>query len=79
MEKFSNHNDKIREKYVHHFNKVIDDEILSRQVEKSIYNYTISFSREKDIQRNWSNKIFYKLYVSKIMSVYLNLNKDSYA
>ena len=78
MDKFSNNHDKIREKYVLHFDKVIDNESLSRQVEKSIYNYIISFSREKNIQRNWSNKIFYKLYVSKIMSVYLNLNQNSY-
>jgi DNA-directed RNA polymerase subunit M/transcription elongation factor TFIIS len=78
MEKFSNNNDKIREKYVVHFNKVIDNEKLSRQIEQSIYNYIISFSREKNIQRNWGNTVFYKLYVSKIMSVYLNLNKNSY-
>ena len=78
MDKFSNNHDKIREKYVLHFDKVIDNESLSRQVEKSIYNYIISFSREKNIQRNWSNKIFYKLYVSKVMSVYLNLNQNSY-
>jgi DNA-directed RNA polymerase subunit M/transcription elongation factor TFIIS len=78
MEKFSNNNDKIREKYVFHFDKVIDDYSLSRQIEQSIYNYIISFSREKNIQRNWSNKVFHKLYVSKIMSVYLNLNKNSY-
>ena len=78
MEKFSNNNDKIREKYVFHFDKVIDDYSLSRQIEQSIYNYIISFSREKNIQRNWGNTVFYKLYVSKIMSVYLNLNKNSY-
>ena len=78
MEKYSNNNDKIRDKYVLHLNKVVGDEGLSRKIEKSVYNYIIKFSKEKNIQRDWSNKLFYKLYSSKIMSIYVNLNCDSY-
>ena len=34
MQGFSNHNDKIREKYVKYLNNIICDENLSRKIEK---------------------------------------------
>jgi transcription elongation factor S-II len=78
MEKYSNTQDKIRDKYVNHLNKIVNEDQLSREIEKSIYNYIIRLSKEKNIQRTWNNPIFYKLYTSKIRSIYLNLDPDSY-
>ena len=78
MSQYSNYNDIIRSKYVEQINNVVCDEKLSRKIEKSIYNYIIKFSKEKNIQRNWNNRVFYKLYSSKIMAIYLNLDKNSY-
>jgi len=78
MEQYSNYNDKVRGLYVKKLDKIICSEQISRNIEKSIYNYTINFAKEKNIQRDWNNKIFHKLYSSKIMSIYLNLDKDSY-
>ena len=56
----------------------IDNEKISRQIEKSIYNSTIKFSSEKNIKRDWDNNIFRSLYLSRIRSIYTNLNPDSY-
>ena len=78
MSNFSNNSDKTRKKYVEKINEIINDEKKSREIEKSIYNHIIKISKEKNIQRSWDNKMFYKLYVSKIMSIYVNLDKDSY-
>jgi len=78
MSNFSNNSDKTRKKYVEKINEIINDEKKSREIEKSIYNHIIKISKEKNIQRSWDNKMFYKLYVSKIMSIYINLDKDSY-
>ena len=61
MDKYSNYNDNIRLNYVKQLDKVICSEKISRNIEKSIYNYTINFAKEKNIQRDWNNKIFYKL------------------
>jgi len=60
------------------FNKVIENEKISRQIEQSIYNSSIRFSSENNIKRDWSNNLFKSLYLSRIRSIYTNLDEDSY-
>ena len=60
------------------FNKILENEKISRQIEQSIYNETIRFSSENNIKRLWDNKIFKSLYLSRIRSIYTNLKGDSY-
>ena len=78
MEKYSNSTDEERIKIVIYFDKLIQDIILSKKVEQSIYNYIIRVCKEKNIQRRWSNQVFKNLYNSKVISIYSNLKKDSY-
>ena len=78
MKKFSNRDDSQRNTMVKYINRVIDDMKISRKIEKGVYNYTIGISKEKNIQRSWENTIFTNLYKSKILSVYSNLDKESY-
>ena len=51
MEKYSSTSDEERNKMVNYLNRVIDDNQLSRKVEKSIYNYVISLSKER---KSWT-------------------------
>ena len=74
----SNLQDTIRNNCVNKINILIDDINKSRNIEKSIYNFIICYSKENNINRRWDNKIFYNLYFSKIRSIYINLNKNSY-
>jgi transcription elongation factor S-II len=74
----NSNNDKIRNNCVLKFNKLISDESLSRNIEKNIYNFVINNAKENNINRKWDNKIFYNLYFSKIRSLYMNLDKNSY-
>ena len=76
--KFSNSTDEERKKMVTYIDKLIEDQKLSKKVEKSIYNYVINLSKERNIQRRWTNKIFKRLYHSKIISIYSNLKSNSY-
>ena len=76
--KYSNRNDYVRGKMVEYINTVVDSILLSRKIEKGIYNYTISVSKEKNIQRSWENIMIKNLYKSKILSVYSNLDSNSY-
>ena len=55
-DKFSNSNDILRIQYVILLDKIIYDFKLSKIIEKSIYNYVIQLSKEKNIRRNWDNK-----------------------
>ena len=63
---FSN-DDEERIKMVIYFDTIIQDITLSKQVEQSIYNYIIRLSKEKNIQRRWTNQTFKRLYHSKII------------
>ena len=74
----NSNNDKIRDSCVQKINVLLDNNSLSRNIEKNIYNITINYSKEHNINRKWDNKTFYNLYFSKIRSIYSNLNKDSY-
>lgn len=76
--KYSNKEDSKRNMMVKYLNKAIDDIKVSRKVEKGIYNYVINISKEKNIKRSWENTLFTNLYKSKILSVYSNLDTNSY-
>ena len=75
---FSNINDENRNKSVKILNNIINDELLSRNIEKNIYNYVIKTCKSKNINKNWNNKLFMDLYLLKIRSIYSNINKNSY-
>ena len=75
---FSSDNDEFRKKIIVKLNLVINDLIITQNIEKNIYNYTINLSKEKNINRYWSNLVFKNIYLSKIRSIYVNINKDSY-
>ena len=78
MNKNNNINDKNREKYVLLLNKILNDINISRTIEKSIYNETIKYSTKNNIKRKWSNKHFKLLYISKIRSMYTNIDTECY-
>lgn len=70
--------DKIRFSITKMFEKELEDKILALKIEKGIYNYVIEKSKEKNIKRFWSNRIFKDFYLTKIRSVYSNIKKESY-
>ena len=78
MSLYSNENDENRMKMVIKFDQLVKDINISKNIEKSIYNYVIEVSKNRDIVRSWKNKVFYNLYINKCLSIYINLNKGSY-
>jgi transcription elongation factor S-II len=78
MNSNSNLKDTNRNNCVNKINSILDDIDKSRNIEKSIYNSVIVYSKENNINRRWDNRIFYNIYFSKIRSIYINLNKNSY-
>ena len=71
-------NDNNRNKCVNKIDEYFNNINLSRNIEKGVYNFIISYSKENNIIRKWDNPIFSNLYYSKIKSICLNLNKDSF-
>ena len=75
---FSNEVDPKRIQVVLKLNDIIEDTKISQKIERDIYNSIIKLAKQKNISRNWSNPIFINLYLSKIRSIYSNLDKESY-
>ena len=78
MTQNSNNTDKNRIKMVIKFDSILDNFQLSKNIEKSIYNYVIDVAKEKNITRLWSNNVLLNLYINKCISIYTNLKQDSY-
>jgi DNA-directed RNA polymerase subunit M/transcription elongation factor TFIIS len=74
----NNISDIVRNRSVNKLNSVLNNIVIARTIEKSYYNYCITISKERNIKRNWKNTTFKQLYLNKIISAYLNLNKESY-
>ena len=74
----SNIHDIFRNKIVEKLDKILKNKTNSRIIEKSIYNYIIKLSKEKNIQRSWNNDAFKNLYLTKCRSIYANLDSNSY-
>jgi len=75
---FSSVNDSFRNKQVHTLNQEFENEELSRNIEKHLYNSSIKLAKSRFIERSWENPVFKKIYLSKIRSFYANISKDSY-
>lgn len=78
MAKYSNEIDIYRNTIVGKFDKLLKNTKISRNIEQNIYNYTINLAKKKGIRRLWSNDIFQELYLSKIRSIYSNIDENSY-
>ena len=75
---FTSYSDNFRNKSVTKLKSIVKNEKMSRNIEKGIYNYTITVSKQKNIVCYWENPIFKNLYLNKLISIYSNLKKDSY-
>ena len=60
---YSIYKDKLINKYVIFLNKQLNNEKKSRQIEKSIYNNIIKYTKKNNIKRKWNNIHFKSLYI----------------
>jgi len=70
--------EKFRKNIVDKLKILINNDIQSINLEKSIYNWAIKESKNKNIVKKWDNPTFVQLYMDKLKSIYFNLNKESY-
>jgi transcription elongation factor S-II len=55
---------------------VIDDDNLSINLEKGVFNYAIKEANSKKIIKKWENPYFVQLYLDRLRSLYLNLKNE---
>lgn len=65
--------EKFRQCVIDKINVSINNEKISTNLEKGIYNYTLSISDEKKLIKKWSNESFVILYIQKLRCILLNL------
>jgi len=74
----SNLHDPLRNQIVEKINSIVDHFNKSRNIERSIYNYSIKRANEHYIVKKWDNKKFKNIYFNKVRAVYTNLKSNSY-
>ena len=65
-----------RENIVKYFLKIINNEIIASNIEKSIYNYTIKEAKLKNIIKKWKNLKFSEIYASRLRTIIYNLKHN---
>ena len=58
--------------------KIVKSDKLSKQIERSIFNYSINESRKKKVIKKWENTNFCQIYIDRFRSLYFNLDSKSY-
>lgn len=62
----------------HALNTIIDDDFITTNVERGIYNYTIWKSKTRCIWSSWENNLFKDIYVSKVLQILSNISPSTY-
>jgi DNA-directed RNA polymerase subunit M/transcription elongation factor TFIIS len=68
--------DGMRKKIVDKLNETIQDLTKSEDVEIGIYNYSIQYAKENNIIKKWTNRFFVEIYLSKVKTIFANLNYE---
>lgn len=76
--KTTSYSDENRSRAVAILDKVLQQGVISRNIEKGVFNYVIKICSEKQISKRWDNPFFKEMYMGKIRSLYTNLKSDSY-
>jgi len=56
-----------------------DDDMISGNLEKGIYNYAIKKASTLNIVKKWDNPSFVNLYIDRLRSVYMNLKNPQFS
>ena len=67
-----------RKKIILNLNELIENNKLSKNIEKSVFNYAINEAKSKNIVRKWENKYFMQIYKNRLKSIYSNLKNSEF-
>jgi DNA-directed RNA polymerase subunit M/transcription elongation factor TFIIS len=69
----------IRNICIEKFNSIIDNYDISKSIEESVFQYVVNnVCSNKNTHIDWDNIYFKRTYMNKCISLYTNLNSDSY-
>jgi transcription elongation factor S-II len=68
--------DNFRENIRKKFTTILQDNTMSINLEKGVYNYTIKEANIRKIVKKWENPAFAQLYLDRLRSIYNNLKNE---
>lgn len=68
----------IRKEIIGKLNILVKDDKKSSELEKGIFNWSLEKCDEQGIIKRWDNKQFTDIYISKVISLYSNLDPENY-
>ena len=69
--------DLFRNKIKSTLDKIIDDNSISDNLEKGIYNYTLEQCDQRNIIKKWNNSQFITIYLEKLKMILFNLKSSN--
>ena len=75
MHKIEN-SDEFRQNVVDKLTTILDDETVSSNLEKGIFNYSLEHAEKLNVVKKWDNSYFVKIYLDRLRTIYINLKHD---
>jgi transcription elongation factor S-II len=69
--------EKFRLNIIKKINEKLHNEKNSSNLEKGIFNYSLKEAEQKKVLKKWDNIRFINIYLDRLRSVYLNINKNT--
>ena len=59
-------------------NKIMEDEVLSVNIERGVFNYSLKEANTKRIIKKWENPRFVQIYLDRLRTIYINLKNTDF-
>lgn len=67
-----------RKNISHKLKNIVEDEDLSINIERGVFNYSLKEANTKRIIKKWENPRFVQIYLDRLRSIYINLQNPDF-
>jgi transcription elongation factor S-II len=67
-----------RANFKNKINALFDNDLLSSNLEKGIFNYTLQESNNKQVIKKWDNPYFIQIYLNRMRTIIFNLKQNKH-
>jgi len=67
-----------RKKISEKIHNIVEDEVMSINIERGVFNYSIKEANSKKIIKKWENPRFVQIYLDRLRSIYINLKNPEF-
>jgi len=68
-----NNSSDFRKNIVNKLSLIIEDNAISTNLEKGVFNYSLKKAHEQDVIKKWDNKYFVEIYLNHLRTIIYNL------